>query len=259
MSGLARVERRRRVAQQLELMGLEDFADAHPHELSGGMQQRVALARALVLEPDILLMDEPFGALDAQTRTFLQEEVARLVADLNLTVLFVTHSVDEAVYLADRVVVLTKRPGRIKQILDVPQGQQGPPEVRYRAHVAFSTAYDIMQKLQQVHNRRKAFIYVSNGYDLDPFARTRAKNYAQRYGQFRDQVDSSDGDGATKSRHSYLGLPGVGRSGWARLARTGSAPSTTSSPRSASRRATCEPMKPVAPVTRTFAKRSGKI
>ncbi|HEU4693125.1 MAG TPA: VWA domain-containing protein, partial [Vicinamibacterales bacterium] len=80
-----------------------------------------------------------------------------------------------------------------KDILDVPQGQQGPPEVRHRAHVAFSTATDMMRQLEQVHNRRKAFIYVSNGYDLDPFAKTRAKNEAERYGQLRSNVDNSDG------------------------------------------------------------------
>ena len=82
-----------------------------------------------------------------------------------------------------------------KDILDVPQGQQGPPEVRHRAHVAFSTATDMMRQLEQVHNRRKAFIYVSNGYDLDPFAKTRAKNEAERYGQLRNNVDNSDGSG----------------------------------------------------------------
>jgi VWFA-related protein len=80
-----------------------------------------------------------------------------------------------------------------KDILDVPQGQQGPPEVRHRAHVAFSTAQDMMRQLESVHNRRKAFIYVSNGYDLDPFAKTRAKNEAERYGMLRDNVDNNDG------------------------------------------------------------------
>src|SRR4051812_25833654 len=83
-----------------------------------------------------------------------------------------------------------------KDILDVPQGQQGPPEVRHRAHVAFATATDMMRQLEQVHNRRKAFIYVSNGYDLDPFAKTRAKNEAERYGMLRDNVDNS-GDGSS--------------------------------------------------------------
>ena len=102
-------------------MGLTRFRDAYPHELSGGMQQRVAIARALVVRPDILLMDEPFGALDAQTRTVLQEEVSRLQRELHYTVLFITHSVEEAVYLSDRVVVMSKGPGRIKREIAVPR------------------------------------------------------------------------------------------------------------------------------------------
>jgi VWFA-related protein len=86
-----------------------------------------------------------------------------------------------------------------KDILDVPEGSQGPPEVRHRAHVAFATATDMMRNLEQVHNRRKAFIYVSNGYDLDPFAKTRAKNAAERYGQFRSNVDNSDGSNSNNN------------------------------------------------------------
>jgi NitT/TauT family transport system ATP-binding protein len=121
---VARVERAesdQRVAEQLELMGLTRFRDAYPHELSGGMQQRVAIARALVVRPDILLMDEPFGALDAQTRTVLQEEVSRLQRELHYTVLFITHSVEEAVYLSDRVVVMSRGPGRIKREIAIPR------------------------------------------------------------------------------------------------------------------------------------------
>ena len=116
---VARAEIDRRVDEQLALMGLARFRDAYPHELSGGMQQRVAIARALVVRPDILLMDEPFGALDAQTRTVLQEEVSRLQRELHYTVLFITHSVEEAVYLSDRVVVMSKGPGRIKREIAV--------------------------------------------------------------------------------------------------------------------------------------------
>ena len=118
---LQRAEIDRRVAEQLELMGLARFAGAYPHELSGGMQQRVAIARALAVRPDILLMDEPFGALDAQTRTVLQEEVSRLQRELHYTVLFITHSVEEAVYLSDRVVVMSRGPGRIKREIAVPR------------------------------------------------------------------------------------------------------------------------------------------
>jgi NitT/TauT family transport system ATP-binding protein len=121
VAGVARDECEKRIAQQLDLMGLARFRDAYPHELSGGMQQRVAIARALAVRPDILLMDEPFGALDAQTRTVLQEEVSRLQRDLHYTVLFITHSVEEAVYLSDRVVVMSKGPGRILREIAVPR------------------------------------------------------------------------------------------------------------------------------------------
>ena len=108
-----------RIASNLKLMGLEGYKSAFPHQLSGGMQQRVAIARAYVLNPDVLLMDEPFGALDAQTRTVMQEELLRVGRANPRTVMFITHAVEEAVYLADRVVVMTRRPGRIKEIIDV--------------------------------------------------------------------------------------------------------------------------------------------
>lgn len=119
VAGLAKVERESRLQEQLEIMRLQQFRNAYPHELSGGMQQRVAIARALVVRPQILLMDEPFAALDAQTRSLLQEEVSRLRRVMNYTVLFITHSVEEAVYLGDRVVVMSRRPGRIKKEISV--------------------------------------------------------------------------------------------------------------------------------------------
>jgi NitT/TauT family transport system ATP-binding protein len=139
VAGIERAERERRVAEQLEFMGLAQFRDAYPHELSGGMQQRVAIARALVVRPDILLMDEPFGALDAQTRTVLQEEVSRLSRVMNYTVLFITHSVEEAVYLGDRVVVMSSRPGRIKREIAVARdaGWRGLEIEEASGHAAF--------------------------------------------------------------------------------------------------------------------------
>ena len=121
VAGVDRAERDTRVSEQLALMGLEQFRNAYPSELSGGMQQRVAIARALVVRPEILLMDEPFGALDAQTRTVLQEEVSRLRKQMDYTVMFITHSVEEAVYLGDRVVVMSRRPGRIKAEISIPR------------------------------------------------------------------------------------------------------------------------------------------
>jgi NitT/TauT family transport system ATP-binding protein len=107
-------ERRRIADEHLDLVGLRGFADARPRQLSGGMKQRVAIARALCYKPSILLMDEPFGALDAQTRLLMQELLTRVWESHRLTVLFVTHDVEEAVYLSDRVFVMTNRPGRLK-------------------------------------------------------------------------------------------------------------------------------------------------
>ncbi len=117
--GLRGAERAERIGAILQLMHLTPYAKHFPHQLSGGMQQRVAIARAYVLDPDVLLMDEPFGALDAQTRVVMQEELVRLARKNPRTVLFITHAVEEAVYLADRVVIMTRAPGRIKEVLDI--------------------------------------------------------------------------------------------------------------------------------------------
>lgn len=112
---------RRQISSKfIELVGLTGFEDAHPKELSGGMKQRVGIARALANEPQVLLMDEPFGSLDAQTRNLMQKELLRIRDATRKTILFVTHSVDEAVFLADRIVVMTARPGRVREIIDVP-------------------------------------------------------------------------------------------------------------------------------------------
>jgi NitT/TauT family transport system ATP-binding protein len=118
--GVPKAERRHRAGELLRMVRLEDFGGKRPHELSGGMRQRVALARALAQDADVLLMDEPFGALDAMTRDLLHEELSRICADQALTVVFVTHNVREAVRLGDRVIVLSSRPGRVIEEYRVP-------------------------------------------------------------------------------------------------------------------------------------------
>jgi NitT/TauT family transport system ATP-binding protein len=119
LKGVHKKERLDRSKQYLNMVGLERFSERYPHELSGGMKQRVAIARALVNDPKALLMDEPFGALDAQTRNIMQSELLRIWAEERNTVVFVTHSVDEAIYLADRIVIMSARPGRIKDVIAI--------------------------------------------------------------------------------------------------------------------------------------------
>lgn len=117
--GLDREEVDRRIAEALEMVGLTGFERSYPNELSGGMKQRVGIARALTIRPDVLLMDEPFAALDAMTRESMQAELERIVAEAALTVVFITHSIDEAIMLGDRVAVITHRPGMVKEIVTV--------------------------------------------------------------------------------------------------------------------------------------------
>lgn len=116
---VSKEEREAASTKYIDLVGLKGFENSHPYELSGGMKQRVGIARAMVNDPALLLMDEPFGALDAQTRNLMQKELLRIWKETKKTVLFVTHSVDEACYLADRIVVMTSRPGTIKDIFNI--------------------------------------------------------------------------------------------------------------------------------------------
>jgi NitT/TauT family transport system ATP-binding protein len=118
MAGLPRTNRRLIAERYLDLVGLRGSGHKYPRELSGGMKQRVGIARALAIEPQILLLDEPFGSLDAQTRLIMQDELLQIWQQTNKTVLFVTHGIDEAIYLADRIVVMTAGPGEIKEIMD---------------------------------------------------------------------------------------------------------------------------------------------
>jgi NitT/TauT family transport system ATP-binding protein len=132
LQGVPKAQRIERATNLLKLVGLAHAADQYPHQLSGGMQQRVGLARALAIDPAILLMDEPFSALDAQTREVLQAELMRIHEQTAKTTLFVTHDLDEAIYLSDRVVVLGAKPGRVKRIIDIPFKHPRPelPELR---------------------------------------------------------------------------------------------------------------------------------
>ena len=139
MQGFSKEEAEVKAMIYLNLVGLADFKNSYPYELSGGMKQRVAIARALANEPEIILMDEPFGALDAQTRNTLQNELLRIWQEEKRTIIFVTHSVDEAVFLSDRIVILSKRPGTIKKIVEIniprPRDRTRPEENQIRNEV----------------------------------------------------------------------------------------------------------------------------
>jgi len=123
LHGVGKADRSARVSELIELVGLSEFASSYPEQLSGGMQQRVAIARALAERPSLLLMDEPFGALDEMTRERMQAELVRICAETGAAVVFVTHSIPEAVFLSDRVVVMSPRPGRIREIVDINLGE----------------------------------------------------------------------------------------------------------------------------------------
>ncbi|MDD2932639.1 MAG: ABC transporter ATP-binding protein [Methylotenera sp.] len=138
---LTEAEKHRSVKEHIELVGLQGFENAYPYQLSGGMSQRVAIARALVNRPEVLLLDEPFGALDAFTRAYLQQELQRIWQEEGITMIIVTHDVEEAVYLGDRVVVMEPRPGRIKRVIDVDL-----PRPRDRNSYQFSALRDQVYK-----------------------------------------------------------------------------------------------------------------
>jgi len=148
---VAKARRRQRADELLTMVGLSDFAASRPHQLSGGMQQRVAIARALAEQPRLLLMDEPFGALDEMTRERMQGELLGLSQRTGCAVVFVTHSIPEAVYLSDRVVVMSPRPGRITEIVPVGLGERGRRDEDTREDAAFFAAVTAVREALRGH------------------------------------------------------------------------------------------------------------
>ncbi|MCD1295911.1 nitrate ABC transporter ATP-binding protein [Methanocella sp. CWC-04] len=152
LKGMPPEERSERAKKYLDMVGLSKFKDSYPHQLSGGMKQRAAIARTLAVDPDILLMDEPFGALDAQTRNLLQMQLLDIWKTERIKVLFVTHSVDEAVFLADRVIIMSARPGRIKEIIDIdlPRPRvRTESDVNQLRNVILNSLFEEVQKLSE--------------------------------------------------------------------------------------------------------------
>ncbi len=152
VGGESRLQAANRAREWIDLVGLSRFANAYPHQLSGGMKQRVAIARALANNPRILLMDEPFGALDAQTRAQMQSYLLQIWRQVDITILFVTHDLDEAIYLADRIVVLGPNPGRILEIIEVPVPR--PRDASQFASDAFFATKRHLENL--IHGQRTA-------------------------------------------------------------------------------------------------------
>ncbi len=150
LKGWDKEKRRARAMEMLDLVKLPEFAELYPWQLSGGMQQRIAIARALAAHPQILLMDEPFGALDEMTREYMQDELLRICKETKTTVVFVTHSIPEAVYLSNRVVVMSPRPGRITKVIDVNLGGNRSEDTR-NADAFFHGITAVREALRGMH------------------------------------------------------------------------------------------------------------
>jgi NitT/TauT family transport system ATP-binding protein len=168
VQGRSKQESRARADGLLELVGLSGFQQHFPHELSGGMRQRANLARALTIDPDVLLMDEPFAALDAQTREIMQSELLRIWRANRKTVLFVTHQIDEAVYLADRVVVMTSQPGQIKAILEV--DIERPRDLSVKRTPRFLEVVDAIWKMIEEEVRAALQMTSKSQHSVQPLA-----------------------------------------------------------------------------------------
>ena len=164
LKGWNKKKRESRVAEMLELVKLQDFGSMYPWQLSGGMQQRVAIARALAAHPPLLLMDEPFGALDEMTREYMQGELLRICAETSTTVVFVTHSIPEAVYLSNRVVVMSPRPGRILQVISVNLGSKRS-ELTRAADGFFRSITSVREALRGTHAQHVASTAIRGAED----------------------------------------------------------------------------------------------
>ena len=164
LKGWNKKKREARVTEMLELVKLQDFGSMYPWQLSGGMQQRVAIARALAAHPPLLLMDEPFGALDEMTREYMQGELLRICAEASTTVVFVTHSIPEAVYLSNRVVVMSPRPGRILQVISVNLGSKRS-ELTRAADGFFRSITSVREALRGTHAQHVASTAIRGAED----------------------------------------------------------------------------------------------
>ena len=164
LKGWNKKKREARVTEMLELVKLQDFGSMYPWQLSGGMQQRVAIARALAAHPPLLLMDEPFGALDEMTREYMQGELLRICAETSTTVVFVTHSIPEAVYLSNRVVVMSPRPGRILQVISVNLGSKRS-ELTRAADGFFRSITSVREALRGTHAQHVASTAIRGAED----------------------------------------------------------------------------------------------
>ena len=171
--GLDDAEASREALEWIQLVGLEKFADVYPDELSGGMKQRVAIARALAAKPRILLMDEPFGALDAQTRSKMQSYLLEIWRHIDITILFITHDLDEAIYLADRILVLDANPGRVNEVIEVPV-----PRPRSPAQFLQPEFLSARQRLDELIHP-PSVTEEAVGLDLSRFVRSGEKTDAQ--------------------------------------------------------------------------------